>query len=188
MQNAFLIGEKIYLRPLEPEDAKTLLPWVNDPDVIKTLQMYTPKNLPIEQEFIAGLYKSDRDIVLGIVIKANDKLIGSTGLHRIDWKNRHALFAILIGDKTEWDKGYGTEATQLMTRYGFETLNLNRIYLWVYGFNQRGIKAYEKAGFKKEGVLRQSHFHQGRYYDTMVMGILREEWEELCRSKSGGSG
>lgn len=181
MQNPFLIGEKIYLRPLEPEDSKIFLPWVNDPEVINTMQMYTPKNLPIEQEFIAGLYKSDRDIVLGIVIKANDKLIGSTGLHRIDWKNRHALFGILIGDKTEWDKGYGTEATKLMLKYGFEALNLNRIQLLVHEFNQRGIKAYERAGFKKEGVLRQAHFHQGRYYDTIVMGILREEWEGLCR-------
>jgi len=178
MQNPFLIGERIYLRPLEREDAKIFLPWVNDPDVIRTLMMHTPKNLKAEEEWIEGLYKDDKNIVLGIVVKESDKLIGSTGLHQIDYKNSHAMYGILIGDKAEWDKGYGTETTKLMLQYGFETLNLHRIYLLVYEYNHRAIRAYEKAGFKREGIFRQNHFYQGRYYDTIVMGILREEWEK----------
>ncbi len=104
-------------------------------------------------------------------------LIGSAGLHQIHFKDRHAEFGILIGEKSAWRKGYGTEVTALMTGYGFETLNLNRVWLRVHEDNQHGIKAYEKVGFKREGVLRQHKYREGRYVDVMVMGILKEEWE-----------
>ncbi len=177
MRNPFLIGEKIYLRPLERDDAPTLLPWVNDPDVIATLIMYTPKNLQSEIDFIERAYKSDTDIVLGIALKGSDKLIGTTGLHRIDWKNRHCMFGILIGDKTEWGKGYGTETTRLMVNYAFGTLGMHRVWLHVYEYNQRAIRAYEKAGFIREGVLREDRYHNGRFFNTIVMGLLRSEWE-----------
>lgn len=177
MKNPFLIGEKIYLRPLEREDAPTFLPWVNDQEVLATLLLYRPQNLQTELDFIERMYKSDTDIVLGIAVKGSDKLIGSTALHQIDWKNRHCMFGILIGDKSEWDKGYGTEATQLMTEYAFSVLNMNRVWLGVYEYNQRGIRAYEKAGFVQEGTLRQAHYHGGRFFDVIVMGLLRSEWE-----------
>ncbi len=175
MRNPFLIGEKIYLRPLERDDAPTLLPWVNDQDVIATLMMYTPKSLQAELEFIEHASKSDTEIVLGIALKGSDKLIGTTGLHRIDWKNRHCMFGILIGDKTEWDKGYGTETTRLMVSYAFETLGMHRVWLHVYEYNHRAIRAYEKAGFRREGVLREAHYHDGRFHDVIVMGLLRSD-------------
>lgn len=87
------------------------------------------------------------------------------------------MFGIVIGEKDCWGKGYGTEVTRLMVWHGFQNLNLNRIWLNVYDFNPRGIRAYEKAGFKKEGALRQAMYAEGKYHDTFVMGILREEWE-----------
>jgi len=110
---------------------------------------------------------------------SSSRLIGTTGLHRIDFKNRHAGFGIAIGDKQAWGKGYGTEATFLVARYGFETLNLNRIWLHVYDFNPAGMRCYEKVGYAREGVLRQDHFSEGRYADTIVMAILRQEWDGL---------
>lgn len=177
MRNPFLVGEKIYLRPLERDDAPILLPWVNDPDVIATLRMYTPKNLQNELEFIERTSKSDTEIVLGIALKERDKLIGSTGLHSIDWKNRHCEFGIVIGDKTEWGKGYGTETTRLMVNYAFETLGMHRVWLRVYEYNQRAIRAYERAGFVREGLLREDRYHNGRFFHTIVMGLLRSEWE-----------
>ena len=120
-------------------------------------------------------------MALGIVVKSGDKLVGATGLHRMDFKNRHASFGISIGDKTEWCKGYGSEATFLMVKYGFETLNLNRVWLYVFEYNQRGIRTYEKAGFKREGLLRQDRYHEGRYENTILMAILREEWDALAK-------
>ncbi len=177
MKNPFLIGEKIYLRPLEREDAPLFVTWLNDYDVTRTLKVKGPINRQTEEAFFDNLYKSEREFVLGIVIRANDTLIGSTGLREIDFRNRHACFGILIGEKSEWGKGYGTEVTQLITQHAFMTLNLNRVWLHVHADNERGIRAYERAGFKREGILRQEQFREGRYLNTVTMAILREEWE-----------
>jgi len=177
VKNPFLIGNKIYLRPLEREDAPQCVTWLNDPEVTRNLRAYLPLNLRAEEDFIASLYQNDQEITLGICLRETDQLLGGTGLHRIDHRSRHAAFGILIGEKTAWGKGYGPEATGLLVRYAFETLNLNRVWLHVYEYNQRGLRAYEKAGFKHEGVLRQDHFCEGRYWDTIAMAILREEWQ-----------
>jgi [ribosomal protein S5]-alanine N-acetyltransferase len=178
MKNPFLIGTKVYLRPLEREDAALIVPWVNDAEVTRTLErFYRPINLQTEVDFIERIYKSEHDVVLGIAVKDTDALIGITGLHQMDFKHRHTVFGIFIGEKGEWGKGYGTEVTMLMTEYAFETLNLNRVGLEVYEDNERGIRAYERVGFKQEGVLRRMMYREGCYWNTIIMSMLREEWE-----------
>jgi RimJ/RimL family protein N-acetyltransferase len=177
MPNAYLVGEKIYLRPLEKEDARVLAPWFNDQEVTRTLLIYRPVSLVFEESFIEKANQNEAELVLGIAVKVTDKLIGGTGFHHIDFQNRRASFGIAIGDKAEWGKGYGTEATRLMVNHAFATLNLNRVWLNVYEFNRRGIRAYERVGFKQEGILRQDCFREGRYWDSIIMGILREEWQ-----------
>ena len=177
MINPFRIGTGIYLRPLEHADAPLLQQWINDPEVTRTLLAYRPINRAAEEQWLDDLYKTDRDVVLGIAIRASDALIGATGLHQIDYKNRHAQFGIMIGDRHEWRKGYGTDATTLMVAFAFDTLNLNRVWLHVYETNAYAIKAYEKVGFQQEGVLRQETFRNGRYHDTLAMAILRGDWE-----------
>ena len=178
MKNPFLIGERIYLRPLERDDAPIFVPWVNDQEITRNLILYRPMNRDQEEEFIARASKEQGGMVLGIALRKDDRLIGNTGFHALHLKDRHAGFGILIGDKTEWDRGYGTEATALMARYGFETLNLNRIWLHVYEHNSRGRRAYEKVGYQVEGTLRKHSYRDGRYWDVIVMGLLREEWDK----------
>ncbi|MFI5398801.1 MAG: GNAT family N-acetyltransferase [Candidatus Binatia bacterium] len=179
MKNPFLVGGKTYLRPLERGDASLIVQWLNDPEVTRTLAIYRPINLHAEEEFIATIYESESEFVLGIAVQDSDRLIGVTGLHRMDFKNRHANFGIAIGDKDQWGKGYGTEVTSLMLRHAFEGLNMNRVWLHVYENNVRGIKTYEKTGFRKEGLLRQERYSEGRYWNTILMAILREEWDAL---------
>lgn len=186
MKNPFLVGKKIYLRPLEREDAATFTPWVNDYEVTRTLVLHRPMNLAQEEEFIDRVAQSQQDVVFGIALKKDDRLIGNTALHRIQSRSRSAAFGIMIGDKTEWNQGHATEATTLVVGYGFETLNLNRIWLHVYEDNGGGKRVYEKAGFRTEGVLRQENYRDGRYWDTIVMGILREEWDRRGRGKGRG--
>ena len=140
-------------------------------------------NLRAEEEFIDKALQSEHELVLGIALQGSDRLIGGTGLHRMDFRSRHAGFGITIGEKEEWGKGYGTKATRLMVAHAFETLNLNRVWLHVYEYNQRGIRVYERIGFRKEGVLRQDTYREGRYWDTIVMATLREEWDAR---KTGG--
>jgi RimJ/RimL family protein N-acetyltransferase len=181
MKNPFLIGSKVYLRPLEREDAAVFVPWVNDPEVTRTLLLSRPMNLRAEEQFIERLYQDEEQVILGIVRRDEDRLIGSAGLHHIRHKDRHTGFGIVIGDKESWDKGYGSEATALLVRHAFDTLNLNRVWLHVFEENTRAIRTYEKVGFRREGVLRQDHYRDGRYGNTLVMGLLREEWEAARR-------
>jgi RimJ/RimL family protein N-acetyltransferase len=177
VQNPFLIGTRVYLRPLERSDAPAFVTWLNDPEVTRTLKIFRPLNLATEEEFLGSLYEGEGDVVLGIAVRESDALIGSTGLHRLDARNRHASFGLAIGARDEWGKGYGTEASGLMLAHAFETLNLNRVWLHVYEYNPRAIALYGRVGFKAEGVLRQDRYHAGRYWDTVTMAILRSDWE-----------
>jgi RimJ/RimL family protein N-acetyltransferase len=179
MQCPFLIGSSIYLRPLEREDARLLVPWLNDPEVTRQLRRYQPMTLAAEEEFLRRMSESPLDVAVGIVLRADDRLVGATGLHQVDARNRHAEFGIFIGDKSVWGKGHGTEATRLMVRHAFDTLNLHRVWLHVYEYNERGLRVYQKVGFRTEGRLRQDTFRDGRYWDTIVMAVLREEWEAV---------
>lgn len=95
----------------------------------------------------------------------------------IDKRNRLAECGLFIGVKKYWGKGYGTDALLTLLRYGFDTLNFNRIQLCVMAFNQRAIHVYEKIGFVREGTQREAHFYKGQYWDMHHYSILRREWE-----------
>jgi RimJ/RimL family protein N-acetyltransferase len=111
-----------------------------------------------------------------ILTLAEDKLIGFIAFEGINWTNRDTYVAIGIGEREYWGKGYGTEAMRLMLRYGFTELNLHRVALTVYEYNSRGIRSYEKCGFKHEGRIREFILRDGKRWDMLHMGILRQEW------------
>lgn len=177
MNNAYAVGELVYLRPLEPEDAPAVASWFNDQEVARTLRVWKPMAKGAESHYLEEIAKSEHDVVLGICTKDGDRLVGSTGLHGFELKNRSACFGIVVGERDVWGKGYGSEATALAVGVGFGTMNLNRIWLEVFTENARGIRAYEKAGFKREGTLRQTDYREGRWHDSLVMAILREDWK-----------
>jgi RimJ/RimL family protein N-acetyltransferase len=179
-----LIGDKLYLRPLERADAPFLTSYMNDPDVTRTLEARRPMSLQGEEAWIDSLCKSDREVVLGIVVKKTDRLIGATDLHEIRLQDRKAGFGIAIGAKDEWNKGYGSEATRLMLKYGFQTLNLHRIVLRVYANNPHALRTYERAGYVHEGILRKDVYRDGRYIDVYLMAVLREDWESAQGQES----
>ncbi|MCX7918742.1 MAG: GNAT family N-acetyltransferase [bacterium] len=176
MKNEFIVGEKVYLRPVELDDLELFCRCANHPDARYSFFIAFPSNRVRQEEFIRSLYKEKELIFFTIVIKESDIPIGHTAFHRIDWVSRVATYGIIIGDSRYWGKGYGSEVTQLMVKYGFETLGLNRIQLHVWKDNIAGIKAYERAGFKQEGLLRQAMFHEGHFCDFYIMSILREEY------------
>ena len=105
------------------------------------------------------------------------KLIGNCSVFNIEWTNRSAELGIVIGEKSVWNQGYGTETMKLLLQHGFETLNLNRIYLRVYSTNPRAIRSYEKAGFVLEGTLREAVYRHGNYANVHIMSVLRSEWK-----------
>jgi RimJ/RimL family protein N-acetyltransferase len=176
VQNPFIVGGAIYLRPLEVSDARTIAPWFNDPEVARFLLRSHPMTLHGEEEFLRRLATKETDVVLGVVVKEIDQLIGTVGLHP-EYRCRSARFGVALGEKSAWGRGYGTEATRLAMAHAFETLNMNRVWLHVYEYNVRGLQIYERIGFRTEGRLRQETYRDGRYWDVIVMGLLRGEWE-----------
>jgi UDP-4-amino-4,6-dideoxy-N-acetyl-beta-L-altrosamine N-acetyltransferase len=185
MQNPFIVGDEIYLRPVDMEDIDSFVLWLNDEEVRQYLMRSSPLNKIREKEFVESLYKDNQNIVLGITLKENDQLIGNIGLHKISIPFRQASLGIFIGDKSCWSKGYGTEALNLMLKHAFDQLNLHRVFLTVLSFNTRAIRAYEKVGFKREGIFREHMFRNGKYYDVHYMGVLENEWREL--NEAGGN-
>jgi RimJ/RimL family protein N-acetyltransferase len=182
MKNPFLIGPRLYFRPLEREDAPRLAAYINDPAVRRTLLIYRPMSVEREHAWLEELRKDEHQVVVGIARQSDDELIGTTGLHRIDLRARTTEFGLSLGDRSAWGQGFGTEATRMMLDYAFGTLNLNRVWLQVYASNTPAIRVYEKTGFRKEGVQREQHFTEGRYEDGVLMGILRSEWTPLTLS------
>ncbi|HEY7312846.1 MAG TPA: GNAT family protein [Gemmataceae bacterium] len=185
MRNPFLIGSKVYLRPLDLEDVPVLTTWLNDPEVRRHLLIHRPLSRMAEETFLRKLSESESEFVLGIVVREPEQFIGVTGLRHIDVRNRHAEFGIAIGEKTAWGSGYGTEATRLIVRYAFETLNFNRIWLHVGEDNERAVRVYEKVGFRTEGRLRQDMFRDGRYWDSLVMAVLRDDLRAANQGEGG---
>jgi diamine N-acetyltransferase len=176
-----IYGKRIRLRANEREDLPLFVKWLNDPIVRENILMRGPISMAAEEKwFESMLEKPEKERPLGIEARVGRgwRLIGNTslfGFHEID---HNAEIGILIGDRDYWDKGYGTEAMQLMAHHGFYDLGLHRIYLHVFETNPRGVRCYEKAGFVKEGVLRQDIWSHGRYLDVTVMSVLRTEWQD----------
>jgi RimJ/RimL family protein N-acetyltransferase len=176
MRNPFLIGERVYLRPYEIDDAPRAMAWMNDREVTRTLETRGPINLEQEQEFIRNSI-GPTSIALAIVLKDDDRLIGSSGFNTIDHPSRMGTFGIVIGEKELWGQGIGTEVTRLVCHYGFMDLNLNRIELEVFADNIGGIAVYERVGFVREGVRREARVRDGEVIDSLMMSMLRPEWD-----------
>jgi|SRR3989338_8947635 len=175
----FLLGDKIYLRPLELKELREgpYLCWLNDPEVTKFLETgFFPTTHADLEQFYRNVVKSPENIMLAIVDRKTDQHIGNVKLGSISWLHRFAEFGIMIGDKSFWGHSYGTEVTQLTLQYGFMKLNLNKITLVVHASHESAIRLYRKLGFKIEGTLRSQFFCDGAYTDKYLMGILRDEF------------
>jgi RimJ/RimL family protein N-acetyltransferase len=156
--------------------------WFNDPEVRETLMMYMPMSQDDEVRWYESMLERDpleRPFAIDALVEEQWVHIGSCGMHGFDTRARKAELGISIGEKRYWDQGYGTEAMRILIQFCFNTLNLNRVFLRVYTFNERAQHVYNKLGFREEGRLRADHFHQGDYHDTIVLGILRSEWQRM---------
>ena len=178
-------GRLINLRPLKESDLDEIMKWINNLEVTKYLSSLIFPVSRLEEEKYLEKMMSKNDEQKNMVIENMERqYIGKISLVHIDWKNRNAELGIVIGNKKDWGKGYGTEAIRMVLDYGFYQMNLNSIYLWVFEYNPRGIRCYEKCGFKKDGTLRKSHFYQGKYHNEILMSILRDEFESMKEEQS----
>ena len=174
---SFLVGTHIALRGLMREDMGIYRRWLDNSEVTHFMESgWRPaSDADIEQIYRASTESPDT-VAFGIVDRATGRLVGAAGLYLIQWVCRRGEFRIIIGDTKAWDRGLGSEAARLIVAYGFDRLNLETIYLGVNAGNKRAIRSYEKAGFQREGVRRKLIYRNGRYYDALMMSILREEY------------
>jgi RimJ/RimL family protein N-acetyltransferase len=171
-------GKLIKLTTPRAEDVPIMAAWEEDSVYLRNLDTdiaYPRSVAQLEEES----NRSSGSKYFRLRTIEDDALIGFVVIHSIEWNNRAGLLAIGIGDQTNQNKGYGSEALQLILRYAFHELNLNRVGLDVIGYNERAIRAYEKAGFVVEGRVRSAVYRDGEYSDRMNMGILRSEWEKI---------
>jgi RimJ/RimL family protein N-acetyltransferase len=181
-----ICGNKLRLRAVEHTDLPKFQEWLNDPEVIEGLAMYLPLSAIDEEQWFEGVSRMPADekpLAIEVRQGRSWRLIGNLGFFNLEWANRCAEFGTFIGEKSLWDKGYGTEAVRLLLRHGFETLNLHRIFLRVYSTKPRARRSYEKAGFILEGTMREAVYRHGKYADVHIMSVLRSEWNAVPEGK-----
>ncbi len=172
-------GEKVALGPHRRELLPLYLKWVNDFEVTRTLTLGMRPNTWEQEDawYLGPGQGSARNVAFTIYERTTVRPMGSTALHQIDHAHRTAEFGILIGEKDCWGKGYGTETARLMLEYGFTALGLHNIMLRAYSYNERGIRAYTRAGFKLIGRRREARRFAGRAYDDVFMDCLATEFQ-----------
>lgn len=173
-------GYSVYLRALALEDANTTHKWRVDEDVTKLLvgrkYFVSPD---YEKKWINdAIFASGSNVKLAVCLKETHQHIGNVYLDNVDFFNQNAMFSLMIGEKSFWRKGVGSELTMLMLHYAFYEMNLRRVYSYQLSDNVGSIRVHEKCGFQQEGLLRKAVFKNGELVDLNLMGILREEFDK----------
>ncbi len=170
-------GEHIYLTTMRREDVPEYVRWFSNLEYTAYLGSmgYAATKEDEEAWFERSSKRSDTLVTFGIVERATAKLIGNVSLMEIDHRHSTATLGIGIGEPTAQGRGYGSEAVRLMVEYGFYFHNLWNIKLWHVAFNERGHRAYLKAGFREVGRVRGASVIGGERFDLVLMDIIRED-------------
>jgi RimJ/RimL family protein N-acetyltransferase len=175
-----LVGERVQLRGLERADLPTVVRWMNDPATRSLIARSSPLSMAEEERWFDALLKSTTDVVFVIETREptpenRPRLIGTCGMHKIDWKNRNCAVGIVIGGASDRGQGYGTDAMACLVRHAFGDLGLYRVELEVFPDNPAAIKSYERCGFVVEGTRRSSIFKEGSFKDLVLMSVLVDD-------------
>lgn len=171
-----LKGEKVTLVP--PDKAlhlENVMRWFNDPEVVQYLVLNYGVTRGMEEEWFDRVQKRET-VFAWAILDEGGRHIGFTDIDNINWRRRNGSTGTLIGEKTAWRKGYGTDSMRVRTRFAFETLGLHRLASGVRIDNVASQRAVEKAGYKREGVARKAHFWNGHWHDIVLYGILDEDY------------
>lgn len=164
---------KLQLRPLEKEDLEFVYKMRTNPEVMDYWfeEPYTTMEKSIKS-YEAG---QDRDLHRHFILYHLKEKVGYLALYDIDSRHKHAEFAIMI-DPSQQGKGFATDATRLIVEYGFNQLNLHKLFLYVDKINEKAVHIYQKVGFQIEGELKKHFFVNGSYHDALFMSLFQEEY------------
>ncbi|MGL6114089.1 MAG: GNAT family N-acetyltransferase [Cetobacterium sp.] len=172
-----LKGKKIKLRTYKITDVEKLYELFENENIKKTLLtgILFPMSKESEKDFIEGNLKPKGELFNFAVERLEDgECVGGCGINSIDRKNSVAVIGLWIGEKYHGN-GYGSDLLRVLCKFIFEEMNIHKIKLECFSFNEKGLNCYKAVGFKEEGRLRQEIFREGKYYDTIAMGIFKDE-------------
>ncbi len=175
-------GKWIRLREYKKEDIPLRLMYINDPDISCSLtpEIPYPMTLHDEELWFESLTAIGDSYKFAIETLEDRKFIGGCSINGVDWKNSVATVGIFIGSGMHRGKGYGTDTMHVLINFIFMQMDINKIKLTVYSYNESAIKCYKKCGFKVEGILRQEIYKDGKRYDKIAMGLLKDEYLSSC--------
>ncbi len=168
-------GDAVTLRAFGPDDVGTVHGWYADREVMRNMGSRYPTPASTIAKKLTQDWAQPTYARTMLAAEAEGRLIGLCGLHHATPEVRDAEADLLIGDRSVWGKGYGTDAMRVLCRFGFEQMGLHRIHLWVYTRNVAAVRVYEKVGFSHEGIARQSWFKDGEFLDAHLMSLLEGE-------------
>ena len=175
---AFISGKKVLLNPIEQHHLPRLAEWRNGSELRRRTRCPWPLSLADQKRWFKGL-RDRKDVMLGVfdtiettAVPDGRRLIGVVGFCHIDQRDRNAEISFYIGDPEYHRKGCCSEALKLLIRYGFNELNLHRIFAEVFAFNDPSILLLEKLGFQQEGVLRDAAWRNGQWHHSVILGLL----------------
>ena len=172
-------GDLVRLAAVNPEESAPLFARWNR-DSLRGRLLDSEPAILFSDKAIRGWIEKDQEkndlFVFGIRALADDRLVGELGLGYARNNRAETFMGIGLGEREDWNKGYGTDAVRLILRFAFLELNVHRVSLSVFEYNPRAKRAYEKAGFVEEGRVRGALLREGRRWDEIFMGVLRPEW------------
>lgn len=172
-------GKVVGLRSIEKEDLSILRDWRNTDSFRKNFREFRELSMRNQELWHEKMISSSTDFMF-IIERIDDKIpLGACGLLYANWIIRSADYSFYIGYQDAYidDEGYAEEASRLLINYGFNNLNLNKIWMELYEFDNRKLTFFEKLGFKVDGRLRDNCYEDGRYHDSFLISILKREWE-----------
>ncbi|HWI48129.1 MAG TPA: GNAT family protein [Rummeliibacillus sp.] len=176
---------RVILRELLLDDVEVRYQWCLDKEVTKHLNMpdyYPPFSKDETRKWIEMCINKTNGYDQKAILDQASNQIGWIDLKNIDLLNKHAELGIAIGDKKYWGKGYGLAAMNEMLKYGFNQLDLNKIWLRVEVDNEKAIKSYKRIGYVEEGILRQDRLRNVEFVDRLRMSILKSEYLNITKN------
>ena len=185
MPENLLQGASVRLTALTEDDLATIATWQQNAEFMRLFDAVPayPKPKSSLKRWLEKLHKESTAFVFAVRPLDGDDLLGYAELDGILWTHGTGWLAIGIGDHANWGQGYGREAIKLMLGFAFNELNLYRVQLSVFSYNQRALALYKKLGFQREGTFREFLHRDGQRYDMFLYGLLRREWEQSAQEE-----
>jgi RimJ/RimL family protein N-acetyltransferase len=174
-----IAGEHVILRAFEREDAERCYRWMNDPNIVRALKSRYPIAFQNEIEWLdRAIHANASERHFAIERKDDRTHIGNASIHDIEWVSRVASFGLFIGEPTAWNRGFGTDAIRTLVRFAFDEMNLRKLRIDVFDYNDRAKHVLETHGFVQEGRLRAEFYRDGTYHDIVILSVFRDTPQE----------